>query len=143
MNLSQPKGSDKRHSCGVSMIEPVLIIHVLFAALANLAGLGSRNVATALVSGIFLALVHGGLIALVGAQANAFEIAELPYLGTATDYAMSTGYLTFPNARYATYLVVCGLAIVVATVMAWVLRAILCAIVCAVLPKDKPASQET
>lgn len=125
------------------MIEPVLFVHVLFAALANLCGLGSRNFATALVTGIFLALIHGGLIALVGAQANKFEIAEQPYLNIATDYAMNTGYLTFPNARYVTYLVVFGLAIVAATIMAWLVRFILCSIVCAILPKDTPASQGT
>lgn len=125
------------------MIEPVLFIHALFATIAIIGGLGSRNFATSIVTGLFTGLIHGGLIALIGAQANKFEIAELPYLNIAADYAINTGYLTFPNARYVTYLVVCGLALLAVTVAAWIVRAILCAIVCAILPKDKPASQET
>jgi hypothetical protein len=125
------------------MIEPVLFIHVLCVTLAILCGLGSRNFATSVVSGLFIGLLHGGLIALLGAKANAFEIAELPYLNMAADYAMNTGYLTFPHARYATYLVICGLALMLITIAAWIVRFILCSIVCAMLPKETPASQET
>jgi hypothetical protein len=125
------------------MIEPILFIHILFAAIALLGGLGSRNFATSIVTGLFTGLIHGGLLALVGAQASKFEISELPYLNIATDTAMNTGYLIFPNARYVTYLVVCGLALLLVTVAAWIVRAILCGIVCAILPKNSPASQET
>jgi hypothetical protein len=131
------------HSREDLMIEPVLFIHILSATLAVLCGLGSRNFATALVSGLFVGLLHGGLIALLGAKANVFEIAEQPHLNIAADYAMNTGYLTFPHARYVTYLVICGLALLLATVAAWIVRFILCSIVCAILPKDTPASQET
>lgn len=124
------------------MIEPVLLIHILFAAIAVIGGLGSRTFLTSLVTGLFTGLLHGGLIALVGAQANKFEIAELPYLNLATDYVMAYAgpYLTFPNARYAAYLVVCGFALLVITVVCWILRFILCSIVCAMLPKRDTAA---
>jgi hypothetical protein len=121
------------------MIEPILFIHILFLAIAVLGGLGSRTFLTSLVTGLFAGLIHGGMVALVGAQANKFEIGELPYLNLATDYVMTYAgpYLTFANARYVAYLVICGLALLVVTVVAWILRFILCSIVCAVLPKQK------
>ncbi len=125
------------------MIEPILFLHILFATIAILGGLGSRTFLTSLVTGLFTGLIHGGLIALVGAQAGKFEITELPYLNLATDYVMeyAGAYLTFPNARYVTYLVVCGIALMLATFIAWLVRFILCSIVCAMLPKrDKAAT---
>ncbi len=117
------------------MIDPVLFIHILALTVAVLGGLGSRTFLTSLVTGLFTGLLHAGLIALVGAQAGKFEVAEQPYLNLATDYAMNTGYLNFPNARYVTYLVVCGLALLLVTVAAWIVRFILCSIVCAVMPR--------
>jgi hypothetical protein len=116
-------------------IDAISIINIMFAAAAVLGGLGSRNVATAAVTGFLVALIHGGMIWLVGAQAGKLDLAERPYLNDAVQYAMNTGYLTFPNARYVTYLVVCGIALIAATLVCYLVRWILCSIVCSVMPK--------
>ena len=117
------------------MIDAVILIDALFAAAAILSGLSSRNALTALVTGLFIGLIHAGLVALVGAQAGKFEIAELPYLGLGVDYLMNTGYLTFAHARYVVYLAGCALLLLIGTLIANLVRWILCGIVCAIMPR--------
>lgn len=117
------------------MIDAVTLIDALFAAAAILGGLSSRNALTALVTGLFIGLIHAGLVALVGAQAGKFELAECPYLKDAVDYAMSTGMFTFANARYVVYLAAAAIALLLATIAAYFVRWILCKIVCAIMPR--------
>jgi len=125
------------------MIDPILFLDILFATLAIAGGLGSRNVATSIVAGIFIGLCHAGLVALVGAQSGKFEVAECPYLKDAVDYAMNTGVFAFANARYVVYLAATAIALLLATVVAYLVRWILCKIVCAIVPKGATASQNT
>ena len=47
-----------------TMFDHVTIIHVLFAGLAVVFGLCSRSILAALVAGIFLGLIHAGLVVL-------------------------------------------------------------------------------
>ena len=49
---------------------------------------------------LFIGLIHAGIVALHGAQAGIVPISDLPYVKDALDAAMSTGRLTFSNARY-------------------------------------------
>jgi hypothetical protein len=104
------------------MIEPVMIINSLFGAFAVVFGLSSRNFATALVAGLFMGLVHAGLIALLAGQTGSMAVNELPYLKDGVDMAMRSGYLTFANARFAAYLAAVVLATLIIVVAGYILR---------------------
>ena len=93
----------------------LLFINALFAAAAVLFGLLSRNFSTSVVTGLFIGLIHAGIVALHGAQAGTVPISDLPYVKDALDAAMSTGYLTFGNARYAAYLAGAAIVLMVLT----------------------------
>ena len=72
--------------------------------------------------GLVLALIHAGLVALVGLQSGSFALTELPYLKDGVDMAMRSGYLTFANARFAAYLVAVVLATLIIVVAGYILR---------------------
>jgi hypothetical protein len=104
------------------MIEPVTFINGLLAIFAILFGLASRNFSTALVAGLFMGLVHAGLIALVAAQTGSTAVKELPYLKDGVDMAMQSGHLTFANARFAAYLVAIVLTTLAVMIVAFIVR---------------------
>lgn len=109
------------------MFDHVTIVHVLFAGLAVVFGLCSRSFLTAVVAGIFVGLVHAGLVVLVGLQAKSLTLTELPYLKDGVDMAMetlamNTGHLTFANARYIAYLVGAGLVLLLIVIAGWIVR---------------------
>ncbi len=104
------------------MIEPVTFINILIGAFAILFGLSSRNVMTALVAGLFMGLIHAGLIALVAAQSGSTAVKELPYLKDGVDKAMQSGYLTFSNARFVAYLAAVVLATLITMIAGYIVR---------------------
>jgi hypothetical protein len=104
------------------MFDHVTIVHVIFATLALVYGLCSRSILAALVAGIFLGLIHAGVVVLVGLQAGSLSVTELPYLKDGVDMAMQTGHLTFPNARYVAYLVEAGLALLLIVIAGFLIR---------------------
>jgi hypothetical protein len=106
------------------MLEPVMIVNVILAAIAVIAGLCSRSFLTALVAGIFIGLIHAGLVVLIGLQSGSFALNELPYLKDGVDMAMQTGHLNFANARYVTYLVESGLALLLIVIAGWMVRSL-------------------
>ncbi len=88
-------------------------------------GLCSRSFLAALVAGIFLGLIHAGLVVLVGLQAGSLTLTELPYLKDGVDMAMetsNTGHLAFANARYVAYLVEAGLALLLIVIAGFLVR---------------------
>jgi hypothetical protein len=110
-----------------AMFEPVMIVHLLFAGLAVVFGLCSRSFLTALVAGIFVGLIHAGLVVLVGLQAGLLKLNELPYLKDGVDIAMETlaknaGQFTFANARYVAYLAGAGLILLLIVIAGWFVR---------------------
>ena len=105
-----------------TMFDHVTIIHVLFAGLAVVFGLCSRSILAALVAGIFLGLIHAGLVVLVGLQAGSLTLTELPYLKDGVDIAINTGHLAFANARYIAYLVGAGFALLLIVIAGWIVR---------------------
>jgi hypothetical protein len=105
------------------------VVNVIFAALGAIYGLCSRSFAAALVAGIFLALVHAGLVVLVGLQAGSLTLTELPYLKDGVDMAMETltknaGHIAFANARYVAYLVEAGFALLLIVISGFVVRSL-------------------
>jgi hypothetical protein len=117
------------------MIEPVILINTIFAALAVIFGLSSRNFATATVAGLLMGLVHAGLLALRAAQSGSFELLECPYLRDGIDFVMKTGYLNFANARFIAYLVAIALVTMIAMMVAYIIRWIVVSLVSLVTPK--------
>ena len=118
----------------------LLFINALFAASALLLGLLSRNFATALVTGLVIGLIHAVIVALHGAQAGLIPISDLPYVKEALDVAMSTGRLTFSNARYVTYLAGSAALLMATTIVCYLARRIACRVVCSLMPKHQTAS---
>lgn len=104
------------------MFDHVMIVNVILAAMAVVAGLCSRSFLAALVAGIFLGLIHAGLVVLVGLQAGSLTLTELPYLKDGVDMAMNTGHLAFANARYVAYLVEAGLALLLIVIAGFLVR---------------------
>jgi hypothetical protein len=104
------------------MFDHVTIVNIILGVLGVVYGLCSRSFLTALVAGIFLGLIHAGLVVLVGLQAGSLSLTELPYLKDGVDMVMKTGHLTFPNARYVAYLVESGLALLVIVIVGFVIR---------------------
>jgi hypothetical protein len=123
------------------MIDILLFINSLFAVYAVILGSCSRNVRTALVTGLFIGLIHAGIVALWGAQSHTMPVSTLPYVQHALDAAMATGRFTFHNARYALYLAGAGLALMALTVFCYLARRIVCRIACLLMPKKKTATQ--
>ena len=119
----------------------LFFINALFASIAVISGLISRNFATALVTGLVIGLIHAGLVALHGAQAGTMPISDLPYVKDALDAAMSTGYLTFGNARYAAYLAGAAIVLMLVTFVCYLVRWIVCRIACSLMPKQETATQ--
>ncbi|HWV54992.1 hypothetical protein [Pseudorhodoplanes sp.] len=106
------------------MLEPVMIVNVILACMAVIAGLCSRSFLTALVAGVVLGLIHVGLVVLIGLQSGSLALSELPYLKDGVDMAMQTGHLNFANARYATYLAESGLALLLIVIAGWIVRSL-------------------
>ena len=133
------------------MIDPVILINAILAAMVVIFGLSSRNFATALVAGLFIGLIHAGLIALVAAQSGSTAIAELPCLKDAIDFAMKYkdgvdlamkyGTMTLAQLRFATYLVAIALATLIIMVVAYLVRWIIVSLVGLMTPK-RTATQE-
>ena len=117
------------------MIEPVILINTIFAALAVIFGLSGRNFATATVAGLFMGLVHAGLLALRSAQSGSFELLECPYLREGVDFVMKTGYLNFAHARFVSYLVAIALSTMILMIVAYIIRWVIVSIVSLVTPK--------
>jgi hypothetical protein len=112
------------------MPEPVIIVNVILAAFAVIYGLCARSFLAALVAGVFLGLIHAGLVVLIGLQSGSFALTELPYLKDGVDMAMETlamqtGHLTFANARYVAYLAAAGLVLLVVVIAGWMVRSLL------------------
>jgi len=118
------------------MIDTLTFINALFAGFAIVLGLCSRNFSTSVVTGLFIGLIHAGIVALSGAQSGSTPINELPLVKDALDAAMSTGYLTFNHARYAAYLAGSGIALMAVTIVCYLVRWIACRIVCLLVRKD-------
>lgn len=106
------------------MFDHIMIVNVILAALAAIYGLCSRSFGTAIVAGLFLGLIHAGLIVLIGLQSGSLALTELPYLKDGVDMAMQTGHLTFANARYVAYLVGAGLVMLLIVVAGWIVRSL-------------------
>jgi hypothetical protein len=109
------------------MLDHVMIVNVILAAMAAVAGLCSRSFLAALVAGIFLGLIHAGLVVLVGLQAGSLALTELPYLKDGVDMAMealakNAGHLAFANARYIAYLVEAGFALLLIVIAGFIVR---------------------
>lgn len=109
------------------MLDHVMIVNVILAAMAAVAGLCSRSFLAALVAGIFLGLIHAGLVVLVGLQAGSLALTELPYLKDGVDMAMealtkNAGHLAFANARYVAYLVEAGFALLLIVIAGFIVR---------------------
>jgi hypothetical protein len=119
----------------------LIFINELFAAFAVIFGLGSRNFSTSVVTGLFIGLIHAGIVALHGAQTATTPISDLPYVKDVLDAAMSTGYLTFDNARYAVYLAGAAIVLMAVTMVCYFVRWIACRIVCSLMPKQDTATQ--
>lgn len=121
-------------------MDTLLFIHAVFAGFAVLFGSLSRNFSTAVVTGLVIGLIHAGIVALRGAQTGTTPISDLPYVAQTLDAAMSTGYLTFGDARYATFLAGGALVLMVLTIVCFLVRWITCRVVCALLPKRQAAT---
>jgi hypothetical protein len=121
-------------------MDTLLFINALFASFAVLFGLSSRNFATAVVTGLVIGIIHAGIVALRGAQAGSTPISDLPYVKDALDAAMSTGYLTFGNGRYAAYLAGSAAVLMAVTIVCFLVRWIVRRIVCSLMPKREAAS---
>jgi hypothetical protein len=110
------------------MLDPIMTVNVILAAMAVIAGLCSRSFLTALVAGVFLGLIHAGLVVLIGLQSGSFALTELPYLKDGVDMAMETlaaqPQLTFANARYVAYLAEAGVALLLIVIAGWVIRSL-------------------
>ena len=106
------------------MFDHVTIVSAIFVVLAAVYGLCSRSFLTALVAGIFIALIHAGLVVLVGLQAGSLSLTELPYLKDGVDMAMQTGHLTFANARYVAYLVGAGIVLLLIVIAGFLVRSL-------------------
>jgi hypothetical protein len=110
------------------MLDPIMTVNVILAAMAVIAGLCSRSFLTALVAGVFLGLIHAGLVVLIGLQSGSFALTELPYLKDGVDMVMETlatqPQLTFANARYVTYLVEAGVALLLIVIAGWMIRSL-------------------
>jgi hypothetical protein len=119
----------------------VMFINALFASFAVLFGLASRNFSTAVVTGLFIGLIHAGIVALHGAQTGTTPISDLPYVKDVLDAAMSTGYLTFNNARYVVYLAGAAAALMAVTIVCYLARRIVCRVACSLMPKHETATQ--
>ena len=73
------------------MLDHVTIVNLMFRwAWPRSIGLCSRSFLAALVAGIFVGLIHAGLVVLVGLQAGSLTLTELPYLKDGVDMAMET-----------------------------------------------------
>ena len=107
------------------MLDHVTIVNLICAVLAAVYGLCSRSFLAALVAGVFLALIHAGLVVLVGLQAGSLSLTELPYLKDGVDMAMQSGHLTFANARYIAYLVGAGIALLLIVLAGFIVRTLL------------------
>ncbi len=123
------------------MSDILTFINLLFAGFAVVLGLCSRNFSTSVVTGLFVGLIHAGIVALHGAQAGATPISDLPYVKEALDAAMSTGTLTFSNARYVVYLAGGVIALMAATIVCYLARWIVCRAVCLLMPKQEAETQ--
>jgi hypothetical protein len=117
------------------IMNTLLFINGLFASFAALFGLVGRNVSTAVITGLFVGLIHTGIIALRGAQTGTMPISDLPFVAPALDTALNTGYLTFGNARYVAFLAGSALALMALTIVCFLVRRIACRIVCSLMPK--------
>ncbi len=80
------------------MLDHVTLVSAIFVALAAVYGLCSRSFLTALVAGVFLALIHAGLVVLVGLQAGSLSLTELPYLKDGVDLAIWKSRFGLPPA---------------------------------------------
>jgi hypothetical protein len=119
----------------------LFFINVLFASGAAILGLISRNVATALVTGLVVGLIHAGIVALHGAQTGTMPISDLPYVKDALNAAMNTGYLTFNNARYVIYLAGAAALLMAVTIVSFFMRRIVCRVACSLMRKQEAATQ--
>lgn len=118
-------------------MDTLIFINALFASFAVVLGLSSRNAATALITGLFIGLIHTGIVALYGAQARTMPISDLPYVKEALDAAMQSGHLTFfSNARYVVYLAGGGAVLMAVTIVCYLMRRIVCRIACPSRPKQ-------
>lgn len=102
----------------------VAIIDILFAAIAAVCGLISRSIVPALIAGIWIGIVHGGLVFLAGLQSGSFALAELPYLKDVVDFTTNTAPFELLRPRYLAYLVACGIALLLIVMCAWCVRAL-------------------
>jgi hypothetical protein len=84
-------------------MDRVLVINAVFATWALVTGLYSRSLATALVAGIWIALVHTGLVMLSMAQAGTEAVTEVSALAGLLDTFMQSGYSGFAHARTVAY----------------------------------------
>lgn len=123
------------------MLDHITLVNIIVAAMAVIAGLCSRSFFTALVAGIILALIHAGLVVLVGLQSGSFALSELPYLKDGVDIAMEAlarqaGHLAFANARYVAYLTAAGFALLLVVITGFIVRSLF--VLMGLTPKRHP-----
>jgi hypothetical protein len=120
-------------------MDRILVINIVCATWAAVAGLYSRSLATALVAGIWSALVHTGLAVLSMAQAGTDAIAELPILAGPLDTFMQSGYSGFVHARTAAYLALTAGVLVFLTLAAYIFSSAVSKLALLILPQKASA----
>jgi hypothetical protein len=116
------------------MIEPASLINAIFAGIAVIFGLGSRNLATAAVAGTVVGLVHAVLLAMIAAKSGIAAVGELAYLGGGADLFLQEVRLTFTHARFVVYLAVTFFALLAIMILAYLVACGLTAIVKRAMP---------
>lgn len=132
------------------MLDTVTLIGAVFGALAVLYGLLSRNFGTAIVAGLFVGLIHAGLVALTAVHTGSAVAAlpfsqtagelvmrshEVPVLKDGLDYVLRSPYSALPPAQLAAYLVGGALVLMLTLVVFYLVKWALAGLVCAVIPK--------
>ncbi len=132
------------------MIDTVMIINLVFGTIAVLYGLISRNFGTAVVVGVFVGMIHGGLIALAVLQSGTalselpflkdaadvlVQTPTLPYVKDAIDFVAQSGYVVLPPARLTAYLFAGALALMLTAIVFYLVKWVLAGLASAVTPK--------
>lgn len=132
------------------MLDAVTLIGLIFGILAVLYGLLSRNFGTAFVAGLFVGVIHAGLVALAVVQSGT-GIAALPFSRTASelvmrsrevpvlkdsvDLALQSPYSAMPPAQLAAYLFAGALVLMLTLVLLYVEKWALTGLVSIVIPR--------
>ena len=100
-------------------MDKILVINTVIAFSALVAGLYSRTLLTALTAGLWMAVVHSGLILLAMGQAGVTTVTEIPQATAALDALMSSGFADFTQARMVAYFAGSAVGLILLTVAAF------------------------